>query len=255
MNVQIDVLEVPLPPSGAPSVASSSTADENKYQYQHVDDDEDNEAKNGALNPLTINPGLPLKEKKQLNSTNATENWRMILMARNQFTKHGRYGKPKVRKIVVNCNTGDISWNGEFKGLNVKNFVGVTFGKDAKPLQRDWAFDVDATLCFTLHFISRDVCLQASTVHQAESFIEAMTAFSEHLKTTKRTSSKYKRALKKTASTPDATNPTAIPTLAGSSGSSKKGNRGKAVMDTLPDRAMSKHMQHVRRAESQKNIR
>jgi len=253
MEVHVDVLEAPLPASGAPSAASSTTTTEElKYQYEHVEDDDDHDGKDGAPVVLAVNPGLPLKMKKELNATNATENWRMILMARNQFTKHGRYGKPKVRKIVVNCNTGDVTWNGEFKGLNVKHLVGVTFGKDAKPLQRDWAYDVDATLCFTLHFISRDVCLQASTVHQAESFIEALTAFSEYLKTTKRASSKYRPALKQAASTPDTVNPIGASAGAGSTGSLRK--RGKAVMDTLPDRAMSKHMQHVRRAESRKTI-
>jgi hypothetical protein len=237
--------------SGAPSAAGTvSVTEEQKYQYQHDDDDDD---KDGAPVHLAVNTNLPLKTKKSLNSTNATENWRMILMARNQFIKHGRYGKPKARKIVVNCNTGDVSWNGEYKGLNVKNFVGVTFGKEARPLQRDWAFMVEASLCFTLHFISRDVCLQSGTVHQAESFVEALTAFSEYLKTTKRASSKYKSGLKQSASTTDTSKPTAAPAGVGSTGTLSR--RGKAVMDTLPDRAMSKHMQSVRKAKSQKTIR
>jgi len=255
MDVHVDVLEAPLPASGAPSLASSTatvTPEERKYEYQHVDDDDETDAQEAKL---SVNPNLPEKNKKEMNSTNATENWRMILMARNQFTKHGRYGKPKVRKIVVNCTTGDVAWNGESKGLNVRNLVGVSFGKDAKPLQRDWAYDADATLCFTLHFLSRDVCLQASTVHQAESFIEALNAFAEYLKTSKRASSKYRRGLKKGASTPDVKSTAAAP-IAGSSGAStQNGGRGKAVMDVLPDRAMSKHMQHVRRAGSQKNLR
>jgi len=247
MNVHVDVLETPLPPSGAPSVASTTgTTEERKYEYQHVDDDDDHEGKEAKL---SVNPNLPEKHKKQMNSTNATENWRMILMARNQFTKHGRYGKPKVRKIVVNCNTGDVTWNGEFKGLNVKNYVGHSFGKDAKPLRREWAFEVDPTLCFTLHFISRDVCLQASTVHQAESFIEALDAFAAYLKTARRISSKYRRGLKTGVSTPDVNSTATARAIAGS------GGKGKAVMDVLPDRAMSKHMQHMRRAESQKNLR
>jgi len=255
MDVKVDCLDVPLPASGAPSTASSpaTVTEEIKHQYHHVDDEDD------AKDALAVNVGLPVKttHKKEMNSTNAAENWRMILMARNKFIKHGRHGKPKARKIVVNCNNGEVSWNDEFKGLNVKNLVGVTFGKDARPLQRDWAFEVDANLCFTLHFISRDVCLQASSVHQAESFVEALNAFSEYLKTTKRASSKYKPALKHAASTPDVAETAtvgAVPSSsdAGSTGTMKR--RGKAVMDTLPDRAMSKHMQEVRRANSQKTI-
>jgi len=233
--------------SGAPSEANSRA--EQKYQYQ-IDESGDSDSKSPAPVSLEVTPGLPLKSKpkhkKELNATNASENWRMILMARNQFTKHGRYGKPKLRKIVVNCNSGDVSWNGESKGLNVKNFVGCTFGKDAKPLQRDTS-DADARLCFTLHFVSRDVCLQASTVHQAESFVEALTACAEYLKTNKRGSSKYRPNMR--ASALDLSAP------AGAGGASSTGTmsrRGKAVMETLPDRAVSKHMRKVRRANTEK---
>jgi hypothetical protein len=231
------------------SVESSQA--ENKYEAL---------ASETSSPPLSVNTDKPKRknaEKKKMNSTNAAENWRMILMARNQFTKHGRYGKPKVRKICVNCNTGEISWNGEYKGLNAKNLIGVTWGKEARPLQREAAYEVDAKLCFTLHFTSRDVCLQAVTTHQAETFVEALQACSENLKANKGSSkyrSKSSKNLQGTSQSADTAHHADNVTAGGAAATrtAKRADSAKdsAVMMDLPDRAMSKHMQKVRRQNS-----
>lgn len=218
--------------------------------------------------------GRSKSEKQMMVATNAKENWRMVLMSRSTFIKHGRLGKPKNRKVLVNTTTGDVSWGGEFKGLNVKNLVTLTKGKaNGRPFLRDWAFQVDADLCFTLHFTTRDVCLQAATVKQRDSFCEAILACSEYLKNTKHASSKYgSRKHKKEEENVElkqgeqgvvdggVVNTTTVdPEVM----LSNKPQVVKKVVDDaeareqlaqLPDRAMSKHMQKVRRAHTEKNL-
>eukprot|EP00475_Leptophrys_vorax_P005469 TRINITY_DN132_c0_g1_i2.p1 TRINITY_DN132_c0_g1~~TRINITY_DN132_c0_g1_i2.p1 ORF type:complete len:264 (-),score=51.06 TRINITY_DN132_c0_g1_i2:70-861(-) len=246
----------PLPASGAPSAATTPQgSDENKYAQL------ENESRCSAEYPnlfLDVNAKPLGNPKKDLMTTNAKENWRMVLMARNQFTKHGRYGKPKPQKITVNCNTGDVSWNGEYKALNVRNLVGVSFGKEAKPFEREHAIMLEDDVCLILHFVSRDVCLQAATAHQAQSFAEAILACAEFMKLNKRGSSKYHRSRSVSEKPRDTAAGSTIGGTSSSGAGAGAGDRqvsgkGKAVMEELPDRAVSKHMQRLRRANTMGN--
>lgn len=191
------------------------------------------------------------KVQKKFVVTNAAENWRMVLSNRNSFIKHGRMGKPHARKVVVNVQTGDVSWNGEPKGLNVKNLVSVSNGKLAgKAFQRDWAFDVDENLCFVLHFVSRDVCLQAQTTKQRDSFVEAIQACSSYFQENKFGISKYRRRKSEILSSEAAGNQNSTSNVI--SQSKIMVQTQSATMDPLPDRALSKHMQRQKRRASTK---
>jgi hypothetical protein len=172
-----------------------------------------------------------LEEKKSSDSESALD-WKVVLKRRSQLTKHSRFGKPKLRTFCVNSKTGEFYWNDEPKGLNVASLVGVSHGKIGVPFQRDWAFDVDANVCFTLHFKKRDVCLQASSVQYKEEFLAALTACNEKL-TAKRRKSIRVSAVENERNVED---------------------EKPLIPDDLPDRALSKHMRKARRAQSQKNI-
>eukprot|EP00475_Leptophrys_vorax_P005649 TRINITY_DN133_c0_g1_i1.p1 TRINITY_DN133_c0_g1~~TRINITY_DN133_c0_g1_i1.p1 ORF type:complete len:338 (-),score=78.32 TRINITY_DN133_c0_g1_i1:78-1091(-) len=108
--------------------------------------------------------------------------WELVLKTQNRFIKHGRSGKPKARAICINTKTGDITWNGKSKGLNVKDLINTSFGKESKAFQRDWAFGVDEERCLTLHFPSRDVCLEAESKEHAEAFADALETFEAYFR-------------------------------------------------------------------------
>jgi hypothetical protein len=178
----------------------------------------------------------------ELNETDAKENWRMVLMSRNTLIKHGRMGKPHVRKIIVNTKNGDLSWDGQHKGLNVKELVSVSKGKVGKPFKRDHAFSVPENLCLTLHFPSRDVCLEAYTSRQRDSFAEALQACSEYLKNNKIVASKYaSKKLKK----PSSSNASSGEVF-GQKFIEDAAGKTMTLENILPDRAMTKHMRRVR---------
>eukprot|EP00475_Leptophrys_vorax_P028157 TRINITY_DN405_c0_g1_i1.p1 TRINITY_DN405_c0_g1~~TRINITY_DN405_c0_g1_i1.p1 ORF type:complete len:274 (+),score=72.68 TRINITY_DN405_c0_g1_i1:145-966(+) len=205
-----------------------NSAVEQKHVYQDDDDEEVSPANNNNIAALDVGSGK--KSKSHSGAHNAAqESWRLVLMQQNRFIKHGKSGKPKERAISVNTKTGQVTWNGESKGLNVKQLVGTSFGKESRAFKRDWAFKVEASCCLTLHFPSRDVCLQAASKEQAEAYADAIEMCKEYLK-----APKQKHGDK----------------VVRSETARRTRQMAEEMMVNLPDRAMSKHMRQERRARS-----